>query len=235
MAISTTFWFKWTNQLPYSNEEQTYLGPPAHYIQKVFFLFVPSQFCQPPFYQERHPYWSHTWKIMPQRSQTSFFCVTAGVCWEVQCDLQLAFDKKSCGPMLLITLGSASRSLLRWFKTCPPFSVNLFSSGKKKTMYIYIYLMHGRSGDCGTDVIPLDHVPIVWCLTETWVLLADGHKPLLSWKGTCGSLLPWWQMQMSALKANKDTLIPIVEWFSGNIPLTNQTIWKCCSTSFPST
>lgn len=139
MAISTTFWFKWTNQLPYSNEEQTYLGPPAHYIQKVFFLFVPSQFCQPPFYQERHPYWSHTWKIMPQRSQTSFFCVTAGVCWEVQCDLQLAFDKKSCGPMLLITLGSASRSLLRWFKTCPPFSVNLFSSGKKKTMYIYIY------------------------------------------------------------------------------------------------
>ena len=64
------------------------------FSSKRFFHFFASQFCQPPFYQERHPYWSHTWKIMPQRSH--FFTSSLVLCHRrgelrIECDVQLGF------------------------------------------------------------------------------------------------------------------------------------------------
>lgn len=244
--ITTTFWFKWTNQLPYSNEEQTYLGPPAHYIQKVFpfcsFTILPASFLS------RTPSLLESY-LENNASEVTDIFLHHGVVSQLGCAerfnvtcswlswQRVAICKIFRPKILWADAASNSRIGFSVFtkvilRPSRPSLSTFFSSSKKKT----IYLMYGHSGDCGTDVIPLDHVPIVWCLTETWVLLADGHKPLLSWKGTCGSLLPWWQVQMSALKANKDTFLWLSGAQLGNVtPLTNQTIWKCRSSSFPST
>ena len=161
---------------------------------------------------------------MPQRSHlfTSWFCVTAGVCWELQCDSQLAFmaflecsgnelefvksfHKKSCGPMLLITLRSASRSLLRWFKTCPPFSVNLFfSSSKKKTIYIYILdawtqwrLRNGcdTSRPCAHCVMPNRDLSFTCWWPQTITVLERNMWKLASMIHRC-KCLPWRQTRI---------------------------------------